>query len=161
MRGSSNPRCEKDEWGKKPPERFAADDPRGWLNRARGNLALAVKHIPGVSLEDRCHDAQPVAGKAVKALMTMRGIDFPYVHDSAHLLSLPKEAGTPIRDAVGPSRKIAQFATATRYPGIDQAVAEQQYAEAMKIAKAEVRRVGERLMDSCRAGSAPSFFGAR
>ena len=31
-----------------PPERFAPDDPREWLNRARSNLALAEKPALGM-----------------------------------------------------------------------------------------------------------------
>lgn len=127
------------------------------MNRARSNSAMASNRVPGVYLEDLCYDAQQAAEKAVKALMIQRGIDFPYVHDLAHLLSLLKDAGETIPAAVGQSRKLTQFATATRYPGIGQAVTEQQYAEAIKIAKAVVRWVEERLMDSCRAGSDLSF----
>ena len=37
----------------KPPERFPPDDPREWLNRARGNLARAKAPVPGGYLEAR------------------------------------------------------------------------------------------------------------
>ena len=129
----------------KPPERFPADDPREWLNRARSNLAKAVNRIPGVYLEDLCFDAQQAAEKAIKALLIKRGIDFPYVHDMSRLLSLLKEAGEAIPDAVGQARRLTQFATITRYPGIDQQVTEQQYAKAIEIAEAVVRWAEERL----------------
>ena len=33
----------------KPPERFPPDDPREWLNRAKGNLARAKAPVPGGS----------------------------------------------------------------------------------------------------------------
>ena len=42
----------------KPPERFPPDDPREWLNRAKGNLASAKAPVPGGYLEDLCFDAQ-------------------------------------------------------------------------------------------------------
>ena len=129
----------------KPPERFPADDPREWLNRARSNLAMAVNRIPGVYLEDLCFDAQQAAEKAIKALMIKRGIDFPYVHDLARLLSMLKDAGEAIPDDVGQARKLTQFATITRYPGIDQPVTEQQYAKAIEIAEAVVRWAEQRL----------------
>ena len=129
----------------KPRERFPADDPREWLNRARSNLAMAVNRIPGVYLEDLCFDAQQAAEKAIKALMIKRGIDFPYVHDLARLLSMLKDAGEAIPDDVGQARKLTQFATITRYPGIDQSVTEQQYAKAIEIAEAVVRWAEERL----------------
>ena len=129
----------------KPRERFPADDPREWLNRARSNLAMAVNRIPGVYLEDLCFDAQQAAEKAIKALMIKRGIDFPYVHDLARLLSMLKDAGEAIPDDVGQARKLTQFATITRYPGIGQPVTEQQYAKAIEIAEAVVRWAEERL----------------
>ena len=71
-----------------PPERYAPDDPREWMNRARSNLVRARSRIPGAYLEDMCFDAQQAAEKAIKAVMIARNIDFPYVHDLASLLSL-------------------------------------------------------------------------
>ena len=63
-----------------PPERFPPDDPREWLNRAKSNLALAMNRTPDVYMEDLCFEAQQAAEKAIKAIMIMRGIEFPYVH---------------------------------------------------------------------------------
>jgi len=37
-----------------PPERFAPDDPREWLNRAVSSFAHAKARGPGVYLEDLC-----------------------------------------------------------------------------------------------------------
>ena len=67
----------------KPPERFPPDDPREWLNRARSNMAKAKNRVPDAYLEDLCFDAQQAAEKAIKAVMIVRGIDFPYTHDLA------------------------------------------------------------------------------
>ena len=67
----------------KLPERFAPDDPREWLNRARSNMTRAKNRVPDAYLEDLCFDAQQAAEKAIKAVMIMRGIDFPYIHDLA------------------------------------------------------------------------------
>jgi hypothetical protein len=47
-----------------PRERFAPDDPREWLNRARSNLAQASVRLPEVYLEDLCFQAQQAAEKA-------------------------------------------------------------------------------------------------
>jgi HEPN domain-containing protein len=46
-------------------KRFPPDDPREWLNRARGNLARAKSRIPEAFLEDLCFDAQQAAEKAI------------------------------------------------------------------------------------------------
>ena len=67
----------------RPPERFPPDDPREWLNRAGSNLALAKNRIPGAYLEDLCFEAQQAAEKSVKAVLVLRQIVFPYVHDLA------------------------------------------------------------------------------
>lgn len=64
-----------------PPERRPPDDPREWLNRARGNLLRARAMLPGVYLEDLCFDAQQAAEKAIKAVLIAHGVSFPPIHD--------------------------------------------------------------------------------
>ena len=129
----------------KSPERFPPEDPREWMNRARSNLVRAKDRTPGAYLEDLCFDAQQAAEKAIKAVMIKRGIGFPYVHDLARLLSLLKEAGEVIPDAVGQARKLTPFATVTRYP-MNRAVTEQHYLEALAIAEAVIRWAEERIL---------------
>ena len=128
----------------KLPERFPPEDPREWMNRARSNLARAKNRVPQAYLEDLCFDAQQAAEKAIKAVMLKRGVTFPYVHDLARLLSLLKEAGEVIPDAVGQARKLTRFATVTRYP-MNRPVTEQHYLEALAIAEAVVRWAEERI----------------
>ena len=128
----------------KNPEHFPSDDPREWLNRARSNLAIAKTRVPQAYLEDLCFEAQQAAEKAIKALMIARSIDFPYVHDLARLLSLLKEAGETIPDAVGQARKLTRFAIVTRYP-MNQTVTDQHYLEAIAIAETVVRWTEEKL----------------
>ena len=127
-----------------PPERFPPDDPREWMNRAKSSLAIAKSRIPDVYLEDLCFKAQQAAEKAIKAVMIKRGVDFPYVHDLARLLTLLKEADESIPDVVGQARKLSRFATVTRYP-MDQAVTEQHYLEALATAEAVIRWAEERI----------------
>lgn len=50
----------------KPPERFAHDDPREWLNRARSSLARAKVLVPGGYPEEA--PALPVDGLGQEAL---------------------------------------------------------------------------------------------
>ena len=113
-----------------PHERFPADDPREWMNRARSNLAMAKSRIPDAYLEDLCFQAQQAAEKAIKVVTIKRGIDFPYVNDLARLLSLLKEADETTPDFVGQARKLTRFATVTRYP-MNQTVTEQHYLDAL------------------------------
>lgn len=129
----------------KPRERFGPDDPREWLNRARSNLARARHRVPGTYLEDACFDAQQAAKKAIKAVMVLRSIDFPYIHELARLMDILESKGEVIPRAVRRADRLTQYATSTRYPGIDEPVTEQDYAEAVELAKAVVRWAGTHL----------------
>ncbi len=122
-----------------PPERFAHDDPREWMNRARSNLARARLRVPEAYLEDLCFDAQQAAEKAIKAVMMSRGIEFPYTHDIAHLLGVLSVDGLTVADSVLRATKLTPFAVHTRYPGLDEPVEEPEYLEAVEIAEAVVR----------------------
>ena len=53
----------------KEPERFPADDPREWMNRARSSLAIAKNRVPQAYLEDLCFEAQQAAEKAAEAVI--------------------------------------------------------------------------------------------
>lgn len=46
---------------------------------------MAKNRVPDVYLEDLCFEAQQAAEKAIKCVMIMYGIEFPYVHDLARL----------------------------------------------------------------------------
>jgi HEPN domain-containing protein len=127
----------------KPPERFAPDDPREWLNRAMSNLALAKSKIPGTYLEDLCFEAQQAAEKAIKAVMIRRNIEFPYVHDLARLLSMLEEAGEEIPEVVRKAEELTRYALITRYPGIARPVSEHEYAEAVAVAEQVVHWADE------------------
>ncbi len=128
-----------------PPERFPPDDPREWLNRARSNLLSAKNRIPGVYLEDLCFDAEQAAEKAIKAVMIMRGIDFPYTHDLASLMTTLEAHGEPTPDTIRRTAKLTGYAVHTRYPSLEEPVSEQEYAEAIEIAEAVVRWAEERV----------------
>ena len=128
-----------------PPERFEPDDPREWLNRARSNLALAKSRVPGAYLEDLCFEAQQAAEKAVKAMLISLEVDYPYVHDLAHLLSMLEDAGECIPDEVRKAAELTPYAIFTRYPGPARPIAAREYRAAVEAAEAVVRWVGERL----------------
>ncbi|MYB32160.1 MAG: HEPN domain-containing protein [Acidobacteria bacterium] len=121
-----------------PPERFPPDDPREWMNRARSNLVRAKTRVPGAYLEDLCFDAQQAAEKAIKAVMILRDIEFPYVHDLDHLLSVLEEDGEPIPAAVRRSAELTKYAVVSRYPMGVRPVSEREYLEATEIAEAVI-----------------------
>ena len=123
----------------RPPERFPPDDPREWLNRARSKLALAKNRIPGAYLEDLCFEAQQAAEKSVKAVLILRQIVFPYVHDLARLVSLIENAGETVPEALFEAERLSVYAVINRYPGVVRPVTEQEYMEAVEIAESVVR----------------------
>lgn len=129
----------------KPPERFPPDDPREWLNRARGNLAKAKVPVSGGYLEDLCFDAQQASEKAIKAVLIARHIDFPYTHDLSRLLTLLEAHGESIPDAIRQAEELTHYAAQTRYPGLEEPVSDSEYQEAIAIAEAVVRWAENRL----------------
>ena len=124
-------------------KRHPPDDPREWLNRARSNLLLAKSEKQGVYLEDLCFDAQQAAEKAVKALLIHQGVDYPYVHDLAQLLTLVHQGGQEVPESVKQAAKLTRYAMVTRYPGALEPVIQEEYKEAVAIAEEVVRWVGE------------------
>ncbi len=101
--------------------------------------------MPDVYLEDLCFDAQQAAEKALKALCIERGIDFPYVHDLARLITLLQDEGQPVPDEVTEAGRLTRYAVFTRYPGLDDPVTEEDHNRAVSIAERVVEWVEDRL----------------
>ena len=88
---------------------------------------------------------QQAAEKAIKAVMITHGIDFPYIHDLAHLVMILESRGEPIPDTVRHAVKLTRYAIHTRYPGLEEPVSEEEHREAVAIAEAVVQWAEERL----------------
>ena len=114
-------------------------DAREWLRRAQSDLTLARAKPQGVYLEDLCFHAQQAAEKAIKALLIRQGIEFPYIHDLANLLTLLEKAVGQVPDSMRQAERLTQFAVETRYPGTAPAVGETEYQEAVRLADGVVR----------------------
>ena len=121
-----------------PVKRFPADHPREWLNRARSNLALARNRLPDIYLEDLCFEAQQSAEKAIKSVLIVRRISYPYVHDLSRLLSLLEESGESIPRSIRIAEELTAYAVIGRYPGTTRPVTVDEYRKAIKIAEAVV-----------------------
>jgi len=132
-----------------PPERHGPGDPMQWLRRAKSNLVRARlgSHIPDVCLEDLCFDAQQAVEKSVKAVLIRMRVDFPYTHNLARLLSLAEQAGVPVPDAVKSAEALTRYATAMRYPGMDEPVSEDECLEAFSSAEIVVTWVEKLLSE--------------
>ncbi|WP_259090256.1 HEPN domain-containing protein [Salinibacter ruber] len=115
------------------------------MDRARSNLIRARQRLPNVYLEDLCFDAQQAAEKALKALCIERGIEFPYVHDLARLITLLQDEGQPVPDEVTEAGRLTRYAVFTRYPGLDDPVTEEDHNRAVSSAERVVEWVEDRL----------------
>ncbi len=122
------------------PDRFAPDDAREWLNRAKSSLAKArgAVSIPGVYLEDVCFDAQQAAEKAIKAVLLSVHRDFPYTHDLVELITVAERIGIVVPEAVLGATRLSDYAVETRYPGVWEPVTWEEYEQAAATAEAVV-----------------------
>ena len=108
-------------------------------------MARAHNRVPDAYIEDLCFDAQQAAEKALKALMIRRGIDFPYIHDLARLMDILEAQGERIPATVQRAVRLTRYAVSTRYPGPQEPVTEQDYAEAIELAEGVLRWAEDNL----------------
>jgi HEPN domain-containing protein len=132
-----------------PPERFIAGSANDWLNRAKGDLALASAPLPdGAFYEDLCFHAQQAAEKALKAVYQKQGWKFRYTHDLEELITGLKNYGLTIPQEVTESVSLTSFASELRYPGFGEQVTETEYEEALGQARTVVNWAEETLGDN-------------
>ncbi|MBM3501837.1 MAG: HEPN domain-containing protein [Armatimonadetes bacterium] len=123
-----------------PPDRLAPGSPSHWLERARGDLALASAPLPeGGFREDLCYHAQQAAEKAVKAVYVHRGWAFRSVHDLEELITGLERKGLTVPDAVKSCFTLTVFASESRYPRLSEPVTADELQEATAIAARVVR----------------------
>lgn len=96
-----------------------------------------------------CFHAQQAAEKAIKALLIRHGVQFPYVHDLAALLTLLEKATGDLPEAIRQAEWLTRFAVQTRYPGTAPPVRDKEYREALKLA-GEVVRWAEKQLKGAR-----------
>ena len=120
------------------PERFPPDDPREWMNRAGSNLAIAKSDVAGAYLEEYCYNAQQAAEKAVKAVMILRDIEFPYTHDLSVLLNLLESSGEKVSERIRRAEELTEYATVLRYPVDYKEVSEEDCRDLVAVAESVV-----------------------
>ena len=125
-----------------------ADDPAEWLRRAKSNLtrAKADARLEGVCLEDLCFDAQQAAEKAVKAVLILVDVPFPYIHELVELVLLLEERGETIPENLKEAGRLTRFAVEMRYPGLCPPVTREEYESAVAIAERVVVWAEERIL---------------
>lgn len=108
-----------------------------WFARARSDLAFARLPLPeGAYYEDLCFHAQQAAEKALKAIYQFHNWAFRYTHDLEELISGLRQNGINIPSDIDEAIILTSFAWETRYPGLCEAVTEEEYREALKHAEA-------------------------
>jgi HEPN domain-containing protein len=109
-----------------------------WLRYAQSDLAYARGPQPiGGLLATLCFHAQQATEKSLKAVLVVSGIDIPRTHNLVRLIDLlPADVRRiPALDRVA---RLTPYATATRYPGLDEDVTDDEYVEALELATAVV-----------------------
>ncbi len=124
-----------------PPESVPAQ----WLRYAKKDLELASIEMPpeGV-LELLCFHAQQAVEKALKAVLVSRGEAPPRTHDIAILLE-QIEAFTSVPSNLLSASRLNEYAVWTRYPGDAESVYEEDYQEAVRIARLVLGWVEDQL----------------
>lgn len=111
-------------------------NPQEWLRHARSNLKIAEsgKRLKGVLVEDLCFNAQQAAEKALKAICVQRGIDFPKTHSLVRLMDILESDKFPVPDEIKEADILTQYAVQARYPTWDEAITNEEYLDALKLA---------------------------
>ena len=93
--------------------------PPEWMDHAESDLRLARLAAGDESIlrEQVCFHAQQAAGKAIKAVLVFRQIEFPLTHDIEALVELAEESGLQLPEAVCGAGMLSPYAVETRYPG--------------------------------------------
>lgn len=122
-----------------PPPRI---EPRGagdWLARAKGHLSYArLPNPPGGFWEDHCFHAQQAAELALKAVYQERALVFRFTHDLDELFKGLEVSGLVVLPSVREAVVLTRFAVAARYPGIAEAVTEEECRRAIALAASVV-----------------------
>lgn len=93
-----------------------AERPEGLLFKARNDLALAGLGLQaGVALDGVCFHAQQAVEKALKAVLALHQVNYPFTHDLATLVGLSAAMHAEIREFEDAAEDLMQYAVAVRY----------------------------------------------
>lgn len=127
-------------------ERAIAVVVREWVEKAENDLknaALTLRAGRESPTDTVAFHAQQCIEKYLKALLTLRGVDFPKTHDIEELVARVGPS-VLVSLSVQEQRRLTTYGTVTRYPGdyepVSLAEARRAVALARRVRK-EVRRV--------------------
>jgi hypothetical protein len=95
------------------------DIPRQLLEKARGDevaVRALAKH-PDVSDSGVGFHAQQAVEKSLKAVLELRGVDYPYSHDIDGLIELSRNTGIDIPDRLSGADYLSPFSVGALYGG--------------------------------------------
>jgi HEPN domain-containing protein len=114
----------------------APGSPEDWLRHARSDLALAQqRQVPEVLLAALCFHAHQVVEKSLKAVLVQCGVAFPYTHDLARIITLVKSGGLPWPEELEAAAALTVYAAGSRYPGPGGEITDEEYNQAIALAK--------------------------
>jgi HEPN domain-containing protein len=102
-----------------PADERVLDVVRSWVTKAENDLAnasLVLRSGRKGPMDTVAFHAQQCAEKYLKALLSLRRIDFPKIHDVEQLLARAELGDTAVI-SVEDQRLLTAYATETRYPG--------------------------------------------
>ena len=119
---------------------------REWVEKAENDLknaAHTLKMGEDCPTDTVCFHAQQCVEKYLKALLTLRDVDSPRIHDVEELVVLlPGEV--EVKLSVEEQRRLTDYATVTRYPGDYEPIVLDEARQAVKMARRvrrEIRRI--------------------
>ena len=128
-------------------ERVIADIVREWVEKAENDLknaALTLRAGKESPTDTIAFHAQQCVEKYLKALLTLKGIDFPKTHDVEELVARVGPS-VLVGLSVQEQRRLTTYGTVTRYPGDYEAVSLAEARRAVALAR-RVRRAVRRAL---------------
>jgi len=118
-----------------------------WLGRAKSNLSRAAtgKTGPDVLYEDLCFDCQQAGEKSLKALMVLNNLVPSPTHSLSILVETLEKHKVVIPDDVKAAVALSYYAVTTRYPGHYEPIEEEEYLQALAMARKVVAWVESRF----------------
>ena len=101
-------------------------------------MARLAKDNDEILAEQVCFHAQQACEKALKAVLLLKNMEFPLVHDIEALLEIAKEGGLRLPKRVQEAGSLSPYAVEARYPGYEEEIASTDVDEAIKLAEAVV-----------------------
>ncbi|MEN6355978.1 MAG: HEPN domain-containing protein [Armatimonadota bacterium] len=121
---------------------------KDWLRHAASDLAVASEaNIQGVLPQTLCFHAQQAVEKSLKAVLVHLGCEYPLTHVIARLITLIKQQGIDWPDELDAAADLTIYAVQLRYPGANPEIAQEEYDEAVDIAKCVMEWAGH-IVDS-------------